>query len=79
MKLFQIIFLFSLLYLSASSPSEVIRVTTRQYEPFMYRNSSGAFVDGIEYALIKTIAKTLNMEVTFRPMSQDFHPPITIK
>lgn len=71
MKSFQIKFIFSLLHLSAFSTSQVIRVSTRHYEPFMYRNSSGAFVDGIEFALIKTIAKTLGMQVTFRLMSQN--------
>lgn len=43
-----------------------LELVTRHHEPFMYKNSNGDFVDGIEFHLIRTIAEKLhlNLEVT---------------
>lgn len=58
---------------SVFARSKVLHVFSRPYEPFVYINSSGAFVDGIEYHLIQTIAEKLRMEVAFTPLLVDFN------
>lgn len=66
--IFQLTVFLVLLALPSSRATCVIKVNTRQYEPFMYQNGSGQYVDGIEFHLIQTIAKKLNMEVAFQSM-----------
>lgn len=48
-----------------NSKFQVLRVSTRNYEPFMYQNKSGKFFDGIEYKLIKTIAEKEHLNLLF--------------
>lgn len=65
-------FLLSFVIFSNSEASNVIRVRARNYEPFVYRNSTnGQFYEGIEYHLVKTIAKKLSMNVTFQLLSTE--------
>lgn len=54
-----------MMVLLALNSCELIRVRTRHYEPFIYQDANGKFGDGIEFQLIQTIAKELNMEVEF--------------
>lgn len=73
MELIQIALL--LLYpiiLPSYGAAEVIKVSTRHYEPFMYGTSNGSFVNGIEFQLIKTIAGKLNTAVELRHSPQQF-------
>lgn len=70
MALLSIVAFFILVaFLPVFCASQEIRVTTRHFEPYMYQNSEGKFVDGIEYNLCKTIAEKLRMQVTFKQSS----------
>lgn len=64
-----IIVIFSIL--PVQSAFGVIRVQTKHNVPFMYRNSNGRFVDGIEFHLIEAIAEQLNMGMKFEESSLD--------
>lgn len=59
------------LILSVESTTEVIRVETKHYEPFMYQNAIGQFENGIEFQLLKTIANKLNMKLVFSESKLD--------
>lgn len=48
-----------------NSKFQVLQVSTRNYEPFMYQNKSGKFFDGIEYKLIKTIVEKEHLNLLF--------------
>lgn len=52
--------------------SEVIRVSTRHYEPFLLKNYNGNFTEGIEFQLIRTIAKRLDMNLEFQEFGTEF-------
>lgn len=43
-----------------------LRVSSNHYEPFMYQNEMGQFYNGIEYKLLKAIAKTTDMDLVFQ-------------
>lgn len=52
--------------------TNVIRVRTRNYEPFMYQNATGGqFYNGIEFHLVEAIAKKLNMKTAFQSASSE--------
>lgn len=52
--------------------SNVMRVHARNYAPFIYQNATnGQFYDGIEFHLIKTIAKKLGMQHEFQSFSSE--------
>lgn len=43
-----------------------LRVSAVQYEPFLYQNENGEFLKGIEYEIVETIAKQLNMSLSYQ-------------
>lgn len=49
----------------------VIRVQTKHYEPYMHQDASETFVDGIEFHMLTTIAKKLDMKLKFLDSSLD--------
>lgn len=61
--------------LPVQSASGVIRVETKHYEPFMYRDSNGKFVDGVEFHLMEAIAAKLDMKLEFKESSLDLYSP----
>lgn len=46
--------------------SETLRISTVEYEPFFYQNGNGEFYKGIEYQIVETIVKKLNMLVSYQ-------------
>lgn len=61
----------AILLVLPSIQASTIKALTRHYEPFMYRNMDGQYVDGIEFHLIQTIAQKLNMAVAFESMETE--------
>lgn len=54
-------------------PDDLLRVTTRPREPFMYQDQSGQFYKGIDYKLIKIIADQFekeNLDISIRTEDQ---------
>lgn len=43
-----------------------LRVSATHCEPFMYQDSDGAFFNGIEYKLLKTIADKEHLDLFFQ-------------
>lgn len=67
-------FLLGLLILPISGAPNVIRVRARNYEPFIYQNSTnGQFYEGIEFHLIQAIAKKLGMKDAFQLLSSELN------
>lgn len=52
-------------FLKAIKPVDSLFVSADHYEPFIYQNKNGKFYNGIEFKLLKTIAKKENLEVVF--------------
>lgn len=51
---------------SASDKRVVLRVSAVPNGPFFLQNEKGDFSDGIEYRMIQTMAKRLNMTISYR-------------
>lgn len=51
----------------SQSPSKnlTITISTRHYEPYMYRNDGGIYYHGIEFKLLDTLAKKFNMNLSY--------------
>lgn len=45
---------------------ETLRVSSSNYEPFMYQDRDGKFNNGIEYKLLKTISEKTNLNLSFK-------------
>lgn len=50
--------------------TQILRISTAHFEPFMYQDKNGNFNDGIEYKLVKMIAKQLNRTFSFQSTSK---------
>lgn len=48
----------------ASNAKPILRVSSINYEPFMYQRNNGEFYKGIEYNLLKTLANELNVTLS---------------
>lgn len=46
-----------------------LRVSSTHYEPFMYQNEVGTFYSGIEYKLLKIIARMEDLDLIFQNAS----------
>lgn len=53
--------------------TQLLRLSANQYEPFMYRDKSGKFHNGIEYKLLETVAKKENLALNFQQNNQNVH------
>lgn len=57
-------------------PLNAVRVSSLQFEPFMYQNQSGQFYDGIEYKLLETFAKKGHLQLIFEDRCNPGHSTI---
>lgn len=58
-----------------TQPKLSVRVSSTHYEPYMYRNEKGEFVNGIEYKLLEVIAQKESLRLFFQnqpdPLNND--------
>lgn len=54
-----------IIFIRNSTSTELLRVLTSQYKPFMYRDENGQLYKGIEYKLLETIAEKEHLQLSF--------------
>lgn len=55
-----------------SHEKETLYISAAHYEPFLYKNKDGNVFKGIEFDLLNTIARKMNLKLSFVNWSDDF-------